>query len=49
MKRAHRKWHLAIWTVIGPAMLIVLALAVLQRPGEVVNEDLPDALIEEAA
>ena len=48
MKRAHRKIHLAAWVILGPVMLAILALAVLNRPGAPVNDALPDALIEDA-
>ena len=48
MKRAHRKSHLFLWLVLGPAMIAALFLAVQQRPAEPVNDDLPVALLEEA-
>ena len=48
MKRAHRRMHFAMWALIGPLMLWVLLLALLERPPAPVNEALPDALIEEA-
>lgn len=48
MKRAHRKIHLAAWVILGPVMLAVLALAVLNRPSAPVNDALPDTLIEDA-
>lgn len=48
MKRAHRKMHLAVWIIIGPAVMAILVLAVLNRPNAPVNDALPDALIEDA-
>ena len=48
MKRAHRKIHLAAWVILGPVMLTVLALAILNRPNAPVNDVLPDALVEDA-
>lgn len=48
MKRAHRKLHLTIWLLLAPLILAVLALAVLERPSEPVNEALPPQLIDEA-
>ncbi|MEM1150993.1 MAG: hypothetical protein AAGI03_10590 [Pseudomonadota bacterium] len=48
MKRAHRKWHLALWLLIAPVVFVVLALAVLDRPVEPSNTALPDPLIREA-
>jgi len=47
MKRAHRKWHLALWALIGPAALVVLTLAVMNRPASPVNEALPGELMLE--
>jgi hypothetical protein len=32
MKVAHRTWHRRIWIVIGPAVLLLLMLAILARP-----------------
>ncbi|MEM9740200.1 MAG: hypothetical protein AAF829_10050 [Pseudomonadota bacterium] len=48
MKRAHKRMHLVMWAVLGPALFVVLALAILHRPGEPVNEALPDVLTVEA-
>lgn len=48
MKRTHRKTHVFIWLVLGPAIIAVLLLAVLHRPADPVNESLPDVLREEA-
>jgi len=48
MKRAHRRMHFAIWAILGPVILWVLVLAVLNRPDAPVNDALPQALIEEA-
>jgi len=47
MKRAHRRSHLLIWAVLGPAMLGLLAFAISFRPDAPTNETLPDLLIEE--
>ena len=47
MKRAHRTIHLLTWFILGPAIVAVLLLAVLHRPGDAVNEALPEALIME--
>lgn len=47
MKRAHKRSHLFIWIVLGPAIAGLLALAVAVRPDAPVNEALPDTLIEE--
>lgn len=49
MKRAHRRHHLIIWVVLGPLMIVLLALSVMARPEAPVNETLPGPLIEEAA
>ncbi|MEL6858835.1 MAG: hypothetical protein AAFO74_10645 [Pseudomonadota bacterium] len=48
MKRAHRRLHFGIWAILGPILFWILFLAILNRPGEPVNEQLPEALIEEA-
>lgn len=48
MKRAHRKLHLMIWLLLAPLILLVLTLAVLERPSEPVNEALPPQLTDEA-
>ena len=48
MKRAHRRTHFAIWAILGPVMLWVIVLAVLNRPDVPTNDILPDALLEEA-
>ncbi|MEL6827525.1 MAG: hypothetical protein AAFN91_14860 [Pseudomonadota bacterium] len=48
MKRAHRKNHLLIWLLLGPAMFAIIILAVLNRPDAVVNDRLPDSLTQEA-
>ncbi|MEE9380014.1 MAG: hypothetical protein V3V03_01285 [Hyphomonadaceae bacterium] len=47
MKRAHRRTHLLIWLVLGPAMAAILWLAISLRPAAPVNDDLPVSLIEE--
>lgn len=46
MKRAHRKSHFWIWVVLAPVIFGTLALAVLQRPAEPINESLPDVIVE---
>jgi hypothetical protein len=33
MTRTHRQWHLAMWLVIAPSLLLGLAAGVLLRPG----------------
>ena len=48
MKRAHRRLHFAIWAILGPIILWVLVLAILNRPDAPLNDDLPATLIEEA-
>lgn len=48
MKRAHRRMHFAIWAILTPVMIGVLALAILNRPDAPVNDTLPNVLIEEA-
>ena len=48
MKRAQRRFHFAIWAILGPIMFWILLLAILNRPTEPVNETLPALLIEEA-
>ncbi len=48
MKRAHRRLHFAIWAILGPTLFGILLLAILNRPGEPVNDQLPEALTEEA-
>lgn len=47
MKRAHRRSHLLLWLVLGPVMFATLYLALSLRPGEPVNDALPDSLAEE--
>ena len=49
MKRAHRRIHFAIWAVLGPIVLWVLVLAVLNRPDAPINDTLPSLLTEEAS
>ena len=49
MKRAHRKTHLILWLILGPAIFAIITLAVLQRPATPVNDTLPGPLIEEAS
>ena len=48
MKRAHRRNHLLIWVLLGPAITIGLLAAIMARPGEPVNDALPAELIGEA-
>lgn len=48
MKRAHRRAHFALWAILGPVILWILVLAVLNRPAAPMNDLLPDTLIEEA-
>ena len=48
MKRAHRKNHLLIWLLLGPAMIAIIILAVLNRPDAVENDRLPASLTQEA-
>ncbi|MDJ0922469.1 MAG: hypothetical protein QNI84_15180 [Henriciella sp.] len=48
MKRAHRKTHLVMWLVLGPVMIATLLIAVMYRPAEPVNDELPTVLLEEA-
>ena len=47
MKRAHRRSHLLIWALLGPAMLGLLAFSISFRPEAPTNETLPEVLIEE--
>lgn len=49
MKRAHRRIHFAIWAILGPVILWVLVLAILNRPDAPTNATLPGLLIEEAS
>lgn len=49
MKRAHRRIHFAIWAVLGPVILWVLVLALLNRADAPTNDTLPGLLIEEAS
>ena len=49
MKRAHRRVHFAIWTIIGPVIVWVLLLAFADLPENPGNEALPEALTEEAS
>lgn len=49
MKRAHRRFHLLIWVLLGPALLGLLALAIMVRPDAPMNDSLPDVLTEEAS
>ena len=48
MKRAHKRSHLLIWILLGPAIAGMFALAIVLRPDAPVNEALPEALVEEA-
>jgi hypothetical protein len=48
MKRAHRRVHFAIWALLGPILLWLVFLAVMERPPAPQNDALPDMLIEEA-
>ncbi|MCR9078221.1 MAG: hypothetical protein NXH78_03905 [Hyphomonadaceae bacterium] len=48
MKRAHRRVHFAMWTIIAPLILWLLFLAFGDIPPTPQNEALPDALTEEA-
>jgi hypothetical protein len=48
MKRAHRQAHLFIWLILGPVMVATLLFAVLHRPAEPVNQELPEILLLEA-
>ena len=48
MKRAHRRVHFAMWTIIAPLILWLLFLSFGDIPPTPQNEALPDALTEEA-
>lgn len=47
MKEAHRRAHVVIWLVLAPALALGLALALLSRPSEPQNAELPDVLTAE--
>lgn len=49
MMQAHRHWHLALWLLLGPAMLVLIWLAVALRPPAAVNESLPAGFTAPAA
>lgn len=49
MKRAHRRSHLIIWTILGPVMFAIIILAVFARLDEPVNDVVPGVLFEEAS
>jgi hypothetical protein len=49
MKRAHRRTHLLIWLILGPAMIAALLLAVRYRPDAPVNNTLPETVLEAPA
>lgn len=44
MKRAHRNAHRLMWPALAAAMAVALICGVMLRPGEPVNETLPDYL-----
>ena len=48
MKRAHKKFHLMLWLILGPVMLAIIMAAVMVRPIAPVNDALPTTLIGEA-
>lgn len=43
MTRRHRRGHLVIWIVLGPLMLIALAVAISIRPTPVASASEPRA------
>nr|WP_156780834.1 hypothetical protein [Hyphomonas sp. Mor2] len=49
MKRAHRRAHFAIWTMIGPIILWILYLALADIPENPGNEAIPVAVTVEAS
>ncbi|MEO0422819.1 MAG: hypothetical protein AAF184_10815 [Pseudomonadota bacterium] len=44
MMQAHRHWHLALWLLLGPTMLLVIWFALALRPPAAVNDSLPPSL-----
>lgn len=48
MKRAYRKTHFAMWLILGPIMAATLLIALMYRPAEPVNDELPAILVEDA-
>lgn len=32
MTRSHRRWHLILWLILGPVLLLGLVLGLLLRP-----------------
>ncbi|MEM9386212.1 MAG: hypothetical protein AAGA68_14210 [Pseudomonadota bacterium] len=49
MMQAHRHWHLFLWMLLGPTMLVIVWLAVTLRPPAAINDSLPQALTPPAA
>ncbi len=47
MKRAHRRAHLVLWLLIGPAAAAGLALAITRAPSEAAG-DIPSAALTDA-
>ena len=41
MTRRHRRWHLALWAIIGPLALLGLVLSIALRPAPVVETEQP--------
>ena len=48
MKRAHANRHRLIWLILTPIMIATLLMAIMARPGDTVNEAIPEIFIEEA-
>jgi len=49
MKRAHKRAHILIWLILAPVLILVIKLAVAERPVSPVNDALPSAITEEAS
>ena len=48
MKRVHRSLHAAIWLILPLVLAAIIAVSLMVRPAEPVQESLPEVLLEEA-
>lgn len=46
MKRPHQRWHLALWLVLAPLVVVVVIVALVQRPPQP-TADSPRTVIRE--
>lgn len=48
MKRAHRSLHRLIWLIMPLLLAAIIAVSLIVRPAEPVQDSLPEVLLEEA-